>query len=249
MGRAPRRVGADLTYHVTMRGNRREPIFLDDQDRRKFLSLLDEVAVSHGWHGWAWCLMDNHVHLCLTTTAPDLSAGMRDVFGPYARFFNWKHQRGDHLFGSRFHSVDVTSDRQLMAVIRYAAHNPVRAGLVDDPLDWQWSSLMAVLDPDQAPGFVDSARVLAVFHEREEHAKTLLRQLLQLPSPDPSEVVPAATLNVAAIAQLIEPRQASALLLGHGVSVAEASRRTGVSRGAIRAWQANGFRRDGRRHT
>ena len=247
MGRAPRRIGADLTYHVTIRGNRRAPIFMDDQDRRKFLSLLDDVGRSHGWEGWAWCLMSNHVHLCLTTPQPNLSSGMRDIFGQYARFFNWKNTLDAHLFGSRFHSVDVTSDEHLTTVIRYVAQNPVRAGLVDSALAWEWSSLHSVLKPSLRDGFIKPDRVLALFHDRPVHAVALLRQLIALPSPSDEELIPQSTPNTRAVAQALPARRAAAVLLDRGLTIATVARSTGVSRGAIRAWQQNGFAADQRR--
>ncbi len=249
MGRAPRLIGADLTYHVTMRGNRRVPIFLDHQDRRKFCALLRDVVQTRSWIGWAWCLMGNHVHLCFTTPEPNLSDGLRDLFGQYARFFNWKYSQPDHLFRSRYHSVTVTSDEQLLAVIRYVARNPVRAGLVEHPEEWEWSSYTSVLLGTSGPVPIDVQHLLELFHRRPLHARTLLRQLVELPEPHPHEFQPRAGHSPpSAIAQVMEPRKACAILIEEGgMTVAEASRLTGASVGAIRAWKRNGYARDQRR--
>lgn len=249
MGRAPRPIGADLTYHVTMRGNRRAPIFLNDQDRRKFCALMGDVMQTRSWIGWAWCLMGNHVHLCVTTPEPNLGDGLRDLFGQYARFFNWKYSQCDHLFRSRYHSVTVTTDEQLLAVIRYVARNPVRAGLVNRPEDWEWSSYKGILFDTKSPVPMDGQAVLDLLHRRPTHARALLRRLVDLPEPSLEEIQPTPGHSPhSAIAQVLEPRKACAVLVRDGgMTIAEASRLTGASIGAIRAWQRNGYARDQRR--
>lgn len=75
-------------YHVIARGNAREAIFLDDEDREAFLSNLGRVAERFDWRLWAWCLMGNHYHLLVETLRPTLSRGMREVNGVYTQAFN-----------------------------------------------------------------------------------------------------------------------------------------------------------------
>ena len=85
-------------YHVTARGNARQPIFRDAQDRRLFLSTLDHVSARYGWLCHAYCLMTNHYHLLIETTRPTLSRGMRQLNGVYTQAFNRRHGRVGHLF-------------------------------------------------------------------------------------------------------------------------------------------------------
>jgi REP element-mobilizing transposase RayT len=109
----PRRVLiAGAYYHVTTRGNNGRPIVADDGDRAVFVHILNQVQHRYHWRVHAWCLMGNHYHLVVETPEPNLSAGMRDLNGGYARSFNDCHGRKDHLFGRRYHAVLIESDEQ-----------------------------------------------------------------------------------------------------------------------------------------
>ena len=85
-------------YHVTSRGDRREDIFEDDDDRHAFLKTLGEVVEQFNWLCYAWCLMDNHYHLLIQTPDGNLSKGMRQLNGVYTQTSNRRHQRVGHLF-------------------------------------------------------------------------------------------------------------------------------------------------------
>ena len=130
-------------YHVTARGNARADIFLDDGDRRRFLSLLAETAARRGWTCHAYCLMDNHYHLLLETAAADLGRGMRQVNGVYTQRFNRAHGRVGHVFQGRYKAILVEKQAYLLELCRYVVLNPVRAGMVARPEDWAWSSYRA----------------------------------------------------------------------------------------------------------
>lgn len=145
--------------HVYARGNAKQLIYLDDVDRRMYLSLLAQAVQRYGWRCLAFCLMDNHVHLMLETPLPNLARGMQRTHGLYAQSFNRRHRRCGHLFQGRFGSVLVTSDAQFLMTVRYIARNPVEAGLCDDAAEWPWSSHAALL-AGACPAWLDSARLL-----------------------------------------------------------------------------------------
>jgi REP element-mobilizing transposase RayT len=130
-------------YHVSARGNNRQPIFIDDRDRRLYLLILGDVTAEFGWIRLGHCLMDNHVHLILETPEANLSDGMHRLQMRYTRRFNHRHERTGHLFGSRFNSVRVVSDRQLVAATEYVLANPVKAGLCEQPESWPWTDCEA----------------------------------------------------------------------------------------------------------
>lgn len=130
-------------YHVTSRGNRRATIFVDVDDWRRMLQILGQAMARHDAQVFAYCLMGNHYHLVLRTRRPNLSRIMRHVNGEYARTFNRRHSLVGHLFQRRFHSVLVDTDAYLLEVCRYVELNPVRAGLVDRAVEWDWSSFRA----------------------------------------------------------------------------------------------------------
>jgi len=127
-------------YHVTSRGNRKEPIFLSDGDRILFLLLVKKVMARRRWLMHGYRLMENHYHLLLETLEPDLSRGMQTINGEYAQWFNRGHGFVGHVFQGRFHAAAVESDWHLLQLTRYLALNPVRAGLCESPMQWLWSS-------------------------------------------------------------------------------------------------------------
>ena len=114
-------------YHVTSRGDRREPIFEDDEDRRKFLRVLAETVDRFNWICHAYCLMTNHYHLVVETPEANLSKGMRQLNGVYTQASNRRHRRTGHLFQGRFKAILVDKDSYLLELTRYVVLNPVRA--------------------------------------------------------------------------------------------------------------------------
>jgi REP element-mobilizing transposase RayT len=130
---------------VFARGVERRLIFVDDEDRERYLRMLRGVIEHFGWHCLAYCLMPNHVHLLIETTAPNLGRGMHRLQGPYAQTFNERWTRVGHLFQSRFGSAAVRDELALMRVLTYITANPVAAGLCEAADDWAWSSHRATV--------------------------------------------------------------------------------------------------------
>jgi putative transposase len=159
-------------YHVTARGNRKQRIFLADEDRELFLKLLARITIPLRWFFHAYCLMENHYHLVIETPEANLSAGVQRLNGRYAQAFNSRYALSGHLFQGRFHSVPVKSDGHLLELARYLALNPVRAGLCARPEDWPWSSCRAVLGMVSPPTFLRIERVLDCFglHAEQQRA-------------------------------------------------------------------------------
>ena len=120
-------------YHVTSRGNARQRVFRDDEDREMFLATLAWVVERFGWRCHAYCLMDNHIHLLIETPQPNLSRGMRQLNGVYTQPFNRRHRKVGHLFQGRFKAVLVEKERYLLELARYIVLNPVRAKMVKTP--------------------------------------------------------------------------------------------------------------------
>ena len=133
-------------YHVTARGNARADIFLDDEDRDRFLLLLKDEIIQQGWRCYAWCLMDNHYHFLIETPEANLSRGMQRLNGRYTQSFNRIHQRVGHIFQGRYKAILVEKESHLLELCRYIVLNPVRAGMVDDVSQWQWSSYHDTLE-------------------------------------------------------------------------------------------------------
>ena len=130
-------------YHVTSRGNEKKPVFKTDQDRQNFLNTLQRVNKRYHLICHAYCLMTNHYHLLLETSDGNLSLGMRQLNGVYTQVFNKLHGRTGHLFQGRYQSILIQKGSHLLDVCRYVVLNPVRAGMVEKPEDWKWSSYLA----------------------------------------------------------------------------------------------------------
>jgi len=179
MARPLRLEVAGGVYHITCRGNAHQPIFLDDADRRYFLKqVLAGVVKRYGWVCHAYCLMDNHFHLVIETPAPNLSSGMRQVNGVYAQMFNRRHGRVGHLTQGRFSSVLIEKDSHLLEVSRYVVLNPVRAGVVDLPEKWMWSSYRAAIGLVEAPGFLHTDWILSQFGAERRTAVRRYREFV-----------------------------------------------------------------------
>ena len=154
----------DALYHVTSRGNERRPIFRSDRDRKAFLEFLGEAARRFGWSITAWVLMTNHFHLVIQTPEPNLSRGMHWLNSVYAGWFNSVHRRAGHLFQGRFKSVLVDGETYFRRLLRYVVLNPVRAGIVQHPDDYRWSSYH-ITAGGGAPEWFDGRTALAVFDD------------------------------------------------------------------------------------
>jgi len=150
-------------YHVTSRGNGRSEIYRSDEDRVMFLDVLAHVVDRFGWICHAYCLMDNHYHLMIETPQANLSRGMRQLNGMYTQRFNRNHKLVGHVYQGRFTSIVVDKDAYLLALSRYIARNPVAAGMVDDVLDWPWSSCRATAGKIFAPKFLTIDWLLSQF--------------------------------------------------------------------------------------
>lgn len=152
MPRALRMEYEGAMYHVMNRGDRGEPIFRDDADRRRFLDTLGEACAKTDWQVHALCLMGNHFHLVVETPKANLVSGMKWFLGTYTGRFNRRHRLRGHLFSGRYKAlvVDGESPGYFRTVCEYVHLNPVRAGLLKpaQPLrDHAWSSYPEYLQP------------------------------------------------------------------------------------------------------
>lgn len=143
-------------YHVTSRGDRREPAYRDDADRVAQIDVIARAMDRFDAQVLAYCQMDNHFHLVLHTRRANLSRLMRHVNGVYTQTFNRRHGLAGHLFQGRFKAILVDRDAYLLALCRHVERNPVAAGLVARAEAWPWSSCRAHLGLAATPSWLDS---------------------------------------------------------------------------------------------
>ena len=166
-------------YHVIARGNAKQNIFLEDRDRRKFLAWLQDTCATHNILCHAYCLMDNHYHLLLETLDANLSVAMRDLNGNYSQWFNIIHDRVGHLLQGRYKAFVIEKESYLLAVARYIVLNAVRAGLVDRPQDWKWSSYRATAGTLRVPEWLHVDWILANFSKQRRDAQKAYRKFIE----------------------------------------------------------------------
>jgi putative transposase len=140
MPRIARAILTGYPHHVTQRGNYRQPVFEDDADRLKYLEFLNHYKRKYGLAVWAYCLMDNHIHLLCVPSADDsLANTLRDTHMRYSSYFNRRRRQQGHLWQGRYGSC-ICDEPHMWAAIRYIERNPVVAGLVDRAEEYRWSS-------------------------------------------------------------------------------------------------------------
>jgi putative transposase len=150
MPRNPRCVLPGAASHVTQRGVNRGDVFFSQADRETYLRLVADQREEAGVRALSWCLMTNHVHWVVVPEREDsLAVLFRRVHGGYAQYLNAQRGRTGHLWQNRFYGCPVAAAREL-TLLRYVEWNPVRAGLVETPEAWRWSSAKAHLGGPEA---------------------------------------------------------------------------------------------------
>jgi REP element-mobilizing transposase RayT len=138
-------------YHVILRGNHRQPIFLAQSDRTMLDDVVAESLARFGARVHAYCWMTNHVHLAVQVADTPLGPLVQRIAGQYARRVQQRLPTTGHLFEGRYRAVLVDADDHLLRLTRYIHLNPVRAGMVSDPADYAWSGHRAYLGLADVP--------------------------------------------------------------------------------------------------
>ena len=165
-------------YHVTSRGNARQSIFIDDENRDGFLDVLSIVVERFKWLCHAYCLMENHYHLLIETPNGNLSKGMRELNGVYTQWFNQRYRRVGHLFQGRYKAIIVEKDNHLLSLCRYVVLNPLRVGLIKKPEQWRWSNYKATIGLAKRPSFLTIDWILSQFGGRKREAMEKYRRFV-----------------------------------------------------------------------
>ena len=132
-------------YHVTSRGNERKRIFSAKADYSQFRDYLKNAQEKYACRLHCYVLMQNHYHLVLETPEGNLSQVMQYLNGSYTGFFNHRTGRSGHLFQGRYKAILVEMDSYLLQLSRYIHLNPVRAGIVERPQDYPYSSYKSLI--------------------------------------------------------------------------------------------------------
>jgi len=146
MPRVARVVAEGMPHHVIQRGNRRQQVFFEKEDREYYLEQLLEKSRQYDLAVWAYCLMDNHVHLVVVPQREEsLAQAIGETHKSYTRMINFKKGWRGYLWEGRFKSF-VLDERHLWACMRYVERNPVRAKMIERAENYAWSSAKAHVD-------------------------------------------------------------------------------------------------------
>lgn len=140
MPRRSREKSTTGMYHVMLRGNEKKDIFRERPEKQKLLKTMMRIRWEGGFELYAYCIMDNHLHLCFNEGETSLSCAVQRLATIYARYYNDVHDRVGHVFQDRYKSQPIGNEPQLLNVIRYIHNNPVKAGMAERPELYTWSS-------------------------------------------------------------------------------------------------------------
>lgn len=249
-------------YHIMVRGINRQDIFHDDEDRRKYLSVLKKYGEKCGCNIYGYCLMNNHVHLLLREIKDPIESIMKRIGASYVYWYNNKYDRVGHLFQDRFKSEAVEDENYLLSVIRYIHQNPLKAKF-GKGLDYKWSSYNEYIGEKGKAGKAgktyemeiinDPDFIFEIFHTDKNKALELFEKFMaqdnkdsfldneQRKKPLHDEDVKIMLKDIAGLEStggLISMEKKNRNLIirkmkNKGVSIRQLSRITGINRGII----------------
>ncbi len=165
MPRSARKKSSTGIYHVMVRGINKQQIFHDERDYSKYLEIIKECKKQEAFQLFAYCCMQNHVHLLIRTYDDSIDRVMKRIGIRYAKWYNCKYQRIGHLFQDRFKSEPVETDSYFKTVVRYIIQNPLKAGLEEKIGDYPWDSYWDLMNEEH--GIIDFDELVLSFGSLE----------------------------------------------------------------------------------
>ena len=156
MPRTSRIVVMGYPHHIIQRGHNRQVVFASEEDYQYYVDNLCEWKEKLGCKVYAYCLMTNHVHLIVDPgeDGGNLARLMKRLAGRQTRYLNKLEKRTGSLWVGRFKSSTISTNEYLLACCRYVELNPVRAGIVADPIDYRWSSYGSKIGNKKKSGWI-----------------------------------------------------------------------------------------------
>ena len=167
MSRVARIKSTTGIYHIITRGINQQNIFSSDDDYERFLNTLTRYSRKSKCEIYAYCLMDNHIHMLLKEGQESLATIMKRIGISYVYYYNWQYNRKGHLFQDRYKSEPVEDDTYFLTVLRYIHLNPIKAGIADDPASYPYSSYTEYTDKAK---LINPTFTLKMFHQDKDQA-------------------------------------------------------------------------------
>lgn len=166
-------------YHVTSKGVQDKPVYLDNEDRIAFLSVLETVVSRFGWLLHSYVLMNSHYHLIVECPKANLSKGMRQLNGVYTQHFNRRHEIEGSLFQGRFKSVLFEAKTYLLPLCRHVVLNPVRVGASSSAQTYRWSNHRVTGGATKKSTFLHTSAILDSFGRSAKDAQIKYKEYVK----------------------------------------------------------------------
>ncbi len=173
MSRKAREKSSTGIYHVILRGINGQVIFKDNEDYKKLIQTINEYKEISGYEIYAFCLMNNHIHLLMKEGKEDLGIVFRRIGASYVYWYNKKYKRRGHLFQDRYKSEPVEDDEYFLTVLRYIHQNPIKAGIETNISKYPWSSYNEYLGKEN---ICDIKFALDFFADEKKRAVDLFKK-------------------------------------------------------------------------
>lgn len=182
---------------MILQGNNGESLFRSEKDHAYFCGILGEGVQRFGHSVHTFCSMTNHVHEAVQAAEEPLKLVYHHDCLKYSKWFNKKYNRKGHLFQSPYKAILVETDSYLLELIRYIHLNPVRAGMVERPEDYKWSSFRAYIG-EESPQWLTLDWILSMFGEDVLEARTRFREFTyqRIGDAEPYGIVPGEFKSV-----------------------------------------------------
>ena len=169
MPRYPRQYSKTGIYHIMLRGNERKDIFIDEEDKEKFIKIVFKKKADKAFKLYAYCIMDNHLHLVIKEQKETISQIIKKIAISYAYYFNNKYRRVGHLFQDRYKSETIEDEAYLLSAIRYVHNNPEKANITKKE-KYKWSSYSNYIDILNYTEIPEIKEILEMFSSDIERA-------------------------------------------------------------------------------
>lgn len=183
MSRMPRILSKTGIYHIMLRGNDRQKVFNAQEDKDQFVAILLERREKADFSIYAYCVLDNHVHLVLREQDTAIANVIKSIGVRYAHYFNKKYERIGHVFQDRYRSENVEDEAYLLTVVRYVHHNPEHAGICK-AIDYLWSSYPFYALDAGLSQLAEIEDILTIFSSDIPKARAQFTEFSKLPGED-----------------------------------------------------------------
>lgn len=173
MPRIARKEYKEGVFHIMVQGINREKIFYKNEHKQKYLKLISKKSKEHEIQLISYCIMENHAHMIIQIKeTKELTSFMKRVNTSYAIYYNQREKRVGYLFRNRFKSYKIYSQDYLAKCIKYIHMNPVKAGIVKQEEQYEYSSYNQYIKKE---GIVTNELIEKVFKDKSEYIKEFLK--------------------------------------------------------------------------